>query len=188
MLRSRKSRREETDGAACSGTCPRMMRMGAMPRWRLRRRALLVVLETLAPAERLAFVLHDMFAVPFEEIARSSAARLLRRGNWPAAPAGRVQGRRRRDADFGRQKSIVDAFLKASRDGDFEGLLAVLDPEWWCAPIRRAQRLGSLAEIRGASALPSSSRAARRPPNRRWSTDRWRSPLSSAVNCASWCA
>ncbi|MCW2859204.1 MAG: polymerase subunit sigma-70 [Actinoallomurus sp.] len=92
--------------------------------------ALLVVLQTLAPAERLAFVLHDMFAVPFEDIApivdRSpAAARQLasraRRRVRGAAPAP--------DADLARQREVVDAFLAASREGDFEALVAVLDPD-----------------------------------------------------------
>ncbi|TLS40869.1 sigma-70 family RNA polymerase sigma factor [Streptomyces montanus] len=92
--------------------------------------ALLVVLETLEPAERLAFVLHDMFAVPFDDIApivdRSSAAtRQLasraRRRVRGAAPAP--------DPDLAQQRKVVDAFLAASRGGDFEALLAVLDPE-----------------------------------------------------------
>jgi RNA polymerase sigma-70 factor (ECF subfamily) len=104
--------------------------------------ALLVVLETLAPAERLAFVLHDMFAVPFEEIA-PIVGRARRR----------VQGTPPPDADFGRQKNIVDAFLKASREGDFEGLLTVLDPDVVVRADQAAQRLGSLAEIRGATAV-----------------------------------
>jgi RNA polymerase sigma-70 factor, ECF subfamily len=92
--------------------------------------ALLVVLETLTPAERLAFVLHDMFAVPFEEIGaiagRSPAAarQLASRGRR------RVRGARPTpDADLGRQREVVDAFLAAARDGDFDALLAVLDPE-----------------------------------------------------------
>ncbi|WP_405408145.1 sigma-70 family RNA polymerase sigma factor [Streptomyces decoyicus] len=92
--------------------------------------ALLVVLETLAPAERLAFVLHDMFAMPFDEIApivdrTPAAARQLasraRRRVQGAAPAP--------DTDLARQREVVDAFLAASRGGDFEALLAVLDPE-----------------------------------------------------------
>jgi RNA polymerase sigma factor (sigma-70 family) len=91
--------------------------------------ALLVVLESLAPAERLAFVLHDMFAVPFGEIApivgtSPTAARQLasraRRRVRGAAPSG--------DADPAQQRELVDAFLAASREGDFEGLVAVLDP------------------------------------------------------------
>ena len=115
--------------------------------------ALLVVLETLAPAERLAFVLHDMFAVPFEEIApivgrTPAAARQL-----ASRARRRVQGSPPPDADFSRQKNIVEAFLKASREGDFEGLLAVLDPEVVLRADTAAQRLGSLAEIRGAPAV-----------------------------------
>jgi len=116
--------------------------------------ALLVVLETLAPAERLAFVLHDMFAVPFEEIAPIV-------GRTPAAARQLASRARRRvqgtppapDADFSRQKRIVDAFLAASRNGDFEGLLAVLDPDVEFRADAAAQRLGSLGEIRGAAAV-----------------------------------
>src|SRR5262245_32629422 len=91
--------------------------------------ALMVVLDTLAPAERLAFVLHDLFAVPFEEIApviertpvaaRQLASRARRRVRG-AAPAP--------DADLARQREVVDAFFAAARDGDFDGLVAVLDP------------------------------------------------------------
>jgi len=92
--------------------------------------ALLVVLDTLTPAERLAFVLHDMFAVPFEELApmieRSpAAARQLasraRRRVQGAAPAP--------DPDLRHQREVVDAFLAAARDGDFDALVAVLDPD-----------------------------------------------------------
>jgi RNA polymerase sigma factor (sigma-70 family) len=92
--------------------------------------ALLVVLESLTPAERLAFVLHDMFAVPFDEIApmierspaaaRQLASRARRRvrGQAPAP-----------DPDLRRQREVVDAFLAATRDGDFDALVAVLDPD-----------------------------------------------------------
>ncbi|GHH00874.1 sigma-70 family RNA polymerase sigma factor [Streptomyces lanatus] len=92
--------------------------------------ALLVVLETLEPAERIAFVLHDMFAVPFDDIApiveRSSAAtRQLasraRRRVKGATPSS--------EPDLGRQRQVLDAFMAASRAGDFEALLAVLDPD-----------------------------------------------------------
>jgi RNA polymerase sigma factor (sigma-70 family) len=92
--------------------------------------ALLVVLEQLSPAERLAFVLHDIFAVPFDEIApivdRSpAAARQL-----ASRARRRVQGERPApDADVSTQREVVDAFLAASRDGDFEALVAVLDPD-----------------------------------------------------------
>ena len=154
MLRSRKSRREEPMGPdvpepAAGDEHERDAEMadsvGA---------ALLVVLETLAPAERLAFVLHDMFAVPFEEIAPIV-------GRTPAAARQLASRARRRvqgtppalDADVSRQKQIVDAFLAASRSGDFEGLLAVLDPDIVFRADEAAQRLGSLAEIRGAAAV-----------------------------------
>ena len=92
--------------------------------------ALLVVLDFLAPAERLAFVLHDLFAVPFDEIApivgRSpSAVRQL-----ASRARRRVQGADRpSEADVARQRAIVDAFLVASRQGDFHELLQILDPD-----------------------------------------------------------
>ena len=115
--------------------------------------ALLVVLETLSPAERLAFVLHDMFAVPFDEIApivdRSpDAARQL-----ASRARRRVQGEHTApDADLDTQREVVDAFLAAARDGDFEALLAVLDPD----VVLRAD-LGPLAggsrEVRGAATV-----------------------------------
>ncbi|KOV66447.1 RNA polymerase sigma 70 [Streptomyces sp. MMG1121] len=91
--------------------------------------ALLVVLDTLNPAERLAFVLHDLFGVPFEEVGgilgRSPAAarQLASRGRR------RVRGAGAPEADLVRQREVVDAFLAAARDGDFDGLLAVLDPD-----------------------------------------------------------
>src|SRR4051794_34506421 len=92
--------------------------------------ALLVVLETLSPPERLAFVLHDMFAMPFDEIApivdRSpAAARQL-----ASRARRRVQGENAvPDADLTTQREVVDAFLAAARDGDFDALVAVLDPD-----------------------------------------------------------
>jgi RNA polymerase sigma-70 factor (ECF subfamily) len=91
--------------------------------------ALLVVLETLTPAERLAFVLHDMFAVPFDEIA-SIVGRTPEATRQLASRARRrVQGSAVPDADLARQRELVDAFLAASRAGDFEALVAVLDPD-----------------------------------------------------------
>jgi len=119
--------------------------------------ALLVVLETLSPAERLAFVLHDMFAVPFDEIApivgRSpTAARQLasraRRRVRGAVPAP--------DADRARQREVVDAFLAAARDGDFDALLAVLDPDVVLRVDRGAR--ATSREIRGASAVVEQAR------------------------------
>jgi RNA polymerase sigma factor (sigma-70 family) len=114
--------------------------------------ALLVVLETLSPPERLAFVLHDIFAVPFDEIApivdRSpEAARQL-----ASRARRRVQGEKAvPDADLDTQREVVDAFLMAAREGDFEGLLKVLDPD---VVLRRdVAPLGGSREIRGARAV-----------------------------------
>ena len=117
--------------------------------------ALLVVLETLAPAERLAFVLHDMFAVPFDEIAtivgrspaaaRQLASRARRRVQGASADA---------PADRARQRAVVDAFLAASRGGDFEALLALLDPDVVLRADQAAVRSGGIAEeVRGAAAV-----------------------------------
>jgi RNA polymerase sigma factor (sigma-70 family) len=132
MLRSRKTRREQSLDVhvpdpivdPADGTDPEHEALLADSVGL----ALLVVLETLNPAERLAFVLHDMFAVPFEQIApiverspeatRQLASRARRRVRGAAVP----------DADLDVQWKVVEAFLAAARDGDFQGLLAVLDP------------------------------------------------------------
>jgi len=116
--------------------------------------ALLVVLETLAPAERLAFVLHDMFAVPFDEIAPIV-------GRSPAAARQLASRARRRvqgtdiasDADITQQREIVDAFLAAARGGDFNALLSVLDPEVVLRSDRAAVPSDALREVRGAEAV-----------------------------------
>jgi RNA polymerase sigma factor (sigma-70 family) len=115
--------------------------------------ALLVVLDTLTPAERLAFVLHDLFAVPFEEIApiveRSpAAARQL-----ASRARRRVQGAPPPDADLARQRAVVDAFLAASREGDFDALVALLDPEVVVRADRAAVRAGASEEVRGVAAV-----------------------------------
>ncbi len=116
--------------------------------------ALLVVLDTLTPAERLAFVLHDMFAVPFDEIApvvgcSTIAARQLasraRRRVRQAAPTP--------DADLVRQWAAVDAFFAASRDGDFTALVAVLDPDVVLRADGGAARPGAAGLIRGAATV-----------------------------------
>jgi RNA polymerase sigma-70 factor (ECF subfamily) len=116
--------------------------------------ALLVVLDSLPPAERLAFVLHDMFAVPFDEIAsivgRSAAAtrQLASRGRR------RVQGAAMApDPDRGRQREVVDAFFAAAHRGDFAALVAVLDPEVVLRSDRGA--LPGSAVVRGAEAVAS---------------------------------
>lgn len=114
--------------------------------------ALLVVLETLSPPERLAFVLHDMFDVPFDEIAptvgcspgaaRQLASRARRRVHGAPAP----------DTDLKRQRQVVDAFLAAVRGGDFEALLTVLDPD---VILRSDRGPGASKIIRGAGAVAS---------------------------------
>lgn len=110
--------------------------------------ALLVVLETLAPAERVAFVLHDIFGMPFEEIApiverTPDAARQL-----ASRARRRVQARNATpDADLEVQRSVVDAFLAAAHDGDFSRLVAVLDPD---VVLRGEASAGRLIELRGA--------------------------------------
>ena len=113
--------------------------------------ALLVVLETLAPAERVAFVLHDIFGMPFEEIApiverTPEAARQL-----ASRARRRVHERRATpDADVEVQRSVVDAFVAAARDGDFHGLVAVLDPEVVLRADAGAMPGGGSTEVRGA--------------------------------------
>jgi RNA polymerase sigma factor (sigma-70 family) len=113
--------------------------------------ALLVVLEKLAPAERLAFVLHDIFAVPFDEIApivdrspeatRKLASRARRRVQLERTVP---------DADLETQRKVVDAFLSAARDGDFDRLVAVLDPD---VVVRADFGPGRWQEVRGAEAV-----------------------------------
>jgi RNA polymerase sigma factor (sigma-70 family) len=119
--------------------------------------ALLVVLETLQPAERLAFVLHDIFAVPFEDIAQiversPAAARQL-----ASRARRRVQGADRDGPTADRE--VVDAFLAAGRDGDFERLLELLDPD---VVLRADDGSGALTLVRGAQAVARGARRAAR--------------------------
>src|SRR5436305_5761492 len=115
--------------------------------------ALLVVLETLSPAERLAFVLHDMFAVPFDEIASIVDRSPEATRQLASRARRRVQGERTiPDPDLDRQREVVDAFLAASREGDFEALVAVLDPE---VVLRQDLGNGVPREVRGAEAVAS---------------------------------
>jgi RNA polymerase sigma-70 factor (ECF subfamily) len=158
MLRSRRSRREDSLGTQVlepvasrdDETNPEQQALLADSVGL----ALLVVLDTLTPAERLAFVLHDMFAVPFEEIAtivgRSpAAARQLasraRRRVQGAAPVS--------EPDVVRQRAVVAAFLAASRGGDFDALLALLDPEVVVRADGAAVAIGAVDEVRGAVAV-----------------------------------
>src|SRR5262245_2808025 len=111
--------------------------------------ALLVVLETLAPAERVAFVLHDIFDMPFEEIAPIVARTPDAARQLASRARRRVQARNAiPDADVEVQRSVVDAFLAAAHDGDFHRLVAVLDPEVVLRSDAGAMRAG--VEIRGA--------------------------------------
>jgi RNA polymerase sigma-70 factor, ECF subfamily len=159
MLRSRRTRREEPLGPhvpdpiidRADGTDPEHEALLADSVGL----ALLVVLETLTPPERLAFVLHDMFSVPFDEVAamldrspeaaRQLASRARRRVSGAAPPP---------DADLDRQRVVVDAFLAAARGGDFDALVAVLDPD----VVLRADA-GAISrlsrEIRGAETVAS---------------------------------
>jgi RNA polymerase sigma factor (sigma-70 family) len=164
MLRSRSSRREEPlDAQVPERTASRAD--GGDPEQEALLAdsvglALLVVLETLAPAERLAFVLHDMFAVPFDEIApivgrspdaaRQLASRARRRVH---GVSGREGTDLVPDVELSRQRDVVDAFLAAARGGDFEALLAVLDPDVVLRTDRAARRPGMPAEIRGAATV-----------------------------------
>ncbi|WP_329054477.1 sigma-70 family RNA polymerase sigma factor [Amycolatopsis sp. NBC_01488] len=155
MLRSRKARREEPWDVVVPD--PIVSREDAGPEHEALMAdsvglALLVVLDTLTPGERLAFVLRDMFAMPFQEIApivgrseaatRQLASRARRRVQGaPVAP----------DPDLARQREVVDAFLAAARGGDFDALVSVLDPQ----VVLRADRgaAGGSVEVRGPAAV-----------------------------------
>jgi RNA polymerase sigma-70 factor (ECF subfamily) len=158
MLRTRKSRREEPFEA---GTPEPVAHgePGIDPEHETEMAdsvglALLVVLQTLAPAERIAFVLHDMFDLSFDEIApvvgrSATAARQL-----ASRARRRVQGKDKLpDADLTARRKVVDAFLAASRNGDFDALLAVLDPDVVVRADPAAVRLGGPPELRGAPAV-----------------------------------
>jgi RNA polymerase sigma factor (sigma-70 family) len=122
--------------------------------------ALLVVLDALSPAERLAFVLHDMFDLPFEEIgpmiersptaARQLASRARRRVRGAEVPAP--------DADLARQRQVVDAFFQAARAGDFDALVEVLHPDVVLHADFGARRPGAPKVVRGAAAVAQQAR------------------------------
>lgn len=154
MLRSRKARREE-------GLEPHMpaavMHADAEHQALLADSvglALLVVLETLAPAERVAFVLHDMFDLPFEDIAPIVGRTLTATRQLASRARRRVQGAPPSpDADQARRRALVDAFLAASREGDFAALLEVLDPDVVLRADAAAVQMGAAAQVRGAQAV-----------------------------------
>ncbi|MGZ4294197.1 MAG: RNA polymerase sigma factor SigJ [Solirubrobacteraceae bacterium] len=160
MLRSRQSRREEPFGPhvpepivdPVAGVDPEHEALLADSVGL----ALLVVLETLGPAERLAFVLHDMFAVPFDEIAsivdrspeaaRQLASRARRRVRGSASVG---------DADLDEQRAVVDAFLAAAREGDFDALVALLDPDIVLRADSGPGLPEATVEVRGAAEVAS---------------------------------
>ncbi|MGZ4296540.1 MAG: RNA polymerase sigma factor SigJ [Solirubrobacteraceae bacterium] len=160
MLRSRQSRREEPFGPhvpepivdPVAGVDPEHEALLADSVGL----ALLVVLETLGPAERLAFVLHDMFAVPFDEIAsivdrspeaaRQLASRARRRVRGSASVG---------DADLDEQRAVVDAFLAAAREGDFDALVALLDPDIVLRADSGPGLPGATVEVFGAAEVAS---------------------------------
>lgn len=158
MLRARRARREESLEAQlpaalvnhADGTDPEREALLADSVGL----ALLVVLDTLLPAERLAFVLHDIFAIPFDEIApiveRSPAAarKLASRARQRVRGVATIP-----NADRAYQRAVVEAFLAAAREGNFEALLAVLDPNVVLRADRAAVTLGGSSEVRGASAV-----------------------------------
>jgi RNA polymerase sigma factor (sigma-70 family) len=158
MLRARTARREQPQGvhlpdpviSAQDGLDPEQQALLAEGIGL----ALLVVLDTLTPAERLAFVLHDTFAVPFDEIAPIV-------GRSPAATRQLASRARRRvqrqatvpDADLARQREVVDAFFAAARDGDFTALVAMLDPDVVVRADTGAVPVGAWRMVRGAAAV-----------------------------------
>jgi RNA polymerase sigma-70 factor (ECF subfamily) len=116
--------------------------------------ALLVVLETLTPSERLAFVLHDMFAVPFDEIAAILDRSPLAVRQLASRARRRVRGAPlNADASLEEQRDLVDAFLAASRNGDFAGLVAVLDPDVVFRADRGATSVRARPPVVGAEAV-----------------------------------
>lgn len=124
--------------------------------------ALLIVLDTLRPAERVAFVLHDMFAVPFDEIAPIVGRNATATRQLASRARRRVQGANAvADVDLRRRREIVAAFLAASRNRDFTALLAVLDPDVVLRADHAAVQMGVAAETRGAAGVVEFSGRAR---------------------------
>lgn len=158
MLRSRKSRREESMGVHMPDPIVGSVEEADPVNEALLSDAvglaLLVVLDALGPAERLAFVLHDMFALPFEEIApiveRSTAAarQLASRGRRRVQEEAPMP-----DVDPARQREVVDAFFAASRDGDFSALVAVLHPEAVLRSDGGLARPGATVLIHGGQSI-----------------------------------
>jgi len=158
MLQSRKTRREDPAGShlpeeiagGADGAGPEHQAVLADSVGL----ALLVVLDTLAPAERLAFVLHDMFAMPFEEIAPIVERSPTATRQLASRARRRVQGADTSpDTDLTRRREIVQAFLAAARGGDLGALVAMLDPDAVLRADQTVVRIGAEAEVRGAPAV-----------------------------------
>jgi RNA polymerase sigma factor (sigma-70 family) len=155
-LRARRARREDTESDAMDSTAVDSDPIDAAVLAESIGSALLVVVEMLTPAERVAFVLHDVFAVPFDEIAvildrspeatRQLASRARRRvqGGVPTV-----------DVDLVRHRDVVDAFLRAARGGNFDELMRVLDPDVALVPDLAAERMGALRKMHGATSVAS---------------------------------
>ncbi len=124
--------------------------------------AMLVVLDSLTPAERVAFVLHDVFAVPFDEIAPIVGRTPTATRQLASRARRRVQGAPVPDVDLDGQWAVVDAFLAAARAGDFERLLAVLDPDVVVRSDGGVARPGLVAVTRGAQAVAKQAMSFRR--------------------------
>jgi RNA polymerase sigma-70 factor (ECF subfamily) len=132
MLRSRRTRREELPAHVPDPVVSFDQALGPEDEALLAESvglALLVVLDSLTPAERLAFVLHDAFGVPFADIASALGRSEAAAQQLASRARRRVRGSPEPDPDVARQREIVDAFFAASRDGDFDALVAVLDPD-----------------------------------------------------------
>jgi RNA polymerase sigma-70 factor (ECF subfamily) len=155
QLRSRKSRREDTlDSEVAAPAAPSRPRTDPEQEALMADSvglALLVVLERLTPAERLAFVLHDLFAISFEEIASIMGRTAAGVRQLASRARRRVQGKAALpEADLTRQRRVVDAFLAALRAGDVEGLVDVLDPDVVIRVDRFSAAAGKATEVHGA--------------------------------------
>jgi RNA polymerase sigma factor (sigma-70 family) len=158
MLRSRTLRREEPMDPPASGQPVAPPPDGTDPEHEAVLAdsvglALLVVLDTLTPAERLAFVLHDMFAVPFEEIAPIVERSPVATRQLASRARRRVQEAPAQPGEISRRREVVAAFLAASREGDFDALLTMLDPDIVLRADTAAAQMGADAEAIGAHAV-----------------------------------
>jgi RNA polymerase sigma-70 factor (ECF subfamily) len=157
MLRSRKARREESaDGGTAELVAPQADPDEERELADSVGLAMLVVLQALEPAERIAFVLHDMFDLPFEEISPVLGRSTVATRQLASRARRRVKGAPRKsdkDSDATAERKVVDAFLIASQQGNFEALLAVLDPSVVMRGDETAVRLGGPRQLSGSAAV-----------------------------------